>query len=204
MAPIDEKEKVKKADPVEVDINNLELADEEVEVNTEADAFAGPPPPDDGDHLVKMELGKRKVVEKTTDKGQKYLVVSIVSKIITGPFENRLFFDDFLGSTFVQQGSGTCGVAGILKALGEQVTSRTTRNQLARELVNKLAGEPMATVTSQWEAYCSDCEKTVLRGQKRFPENGNGSHRHQIECQKCGSLITAQAKVKAYKAAPQG
>lgn len=192
-------EEVVKTKPVEVDINDLSLADEEISVNSDADAFAGPPPPNDGDHLVKLSLGKRKVVMGKARNGENYFMADVNARVITGPYENRMMFDN--ASTMIMQGSGTCRAAGILKALRESVPMRTTKKELMKALVDRLAGEPQCTVTSQWEAYCSDCEKTVLRSEKRFPSDGNGGHRHQIECSKCGSLLTAQAKIVAYKPA---
>ena len=61
---------------------------------------------------------------------------------------------------------------------------------------------------TQWTAYCADCKESgkkkggiVLRGQKRFPENADGTHRHQVECPNCGSLLTAQADIVAIKPA---
>jgi hypothetical protein len=105
-------------------------------------------------------------------------------------------------STMVMQGSGTSRMVGVLKALGEPVSSRVSIVELTRAFVNRLAGEPSVTVTSQWRAYCSDCEKNILRGQKRFKQGVNGTNSHQLECPKDGSLVTAQAEIVAYKPAP--
>ena len=54
--------------PVEVDLNALDLVDEQVDINQDADAFAGPPPPDDGDHRVKLQLAPKGVTQGSTDK----------------------------------------------------------------------------------------------------------------------------------------
>lgn len=194
-------EKELKSKPVEVDINNLELVDEQVDVNADADAFAGPPPPDDGDHLVKLSLGRDKVQQGKDKQGRVYYMVHVQAKVLNGPFENRVLFDRV--STMVMQGSGTSRMVGVLKALGEPVGNRVSIVDLTRQFVNRLAGEPEVTVTTQWRGYCADCEKNVLRGQKRFPQNGDHTHRHQIECSKDGSLVTAQADIVAYKPAAQ-
>lgn len=188
-----------KVAPKEVDINDLQLADEQVDVNAEADAFAGPPPPSDGDHRVKLSLGNRKVTSGKDRMGRTYYMVHTQLKVGPGdPFENRVMFDNV--STMVMQ-SGTSKMIGVLKALGEQVGSRVSILELTRLYVNRLAGEPEVIVTSQWRAYCADCEKNVLRGEKRFPQNPDGSHRHQFECKTCGSLVSAQAEPTAYKLA---
>lgn len=190
-----------KVKPVEVDINDLQLADEQVDVNPEADAFAGPPPPDDGDHLVKLSLGRKKVQQGKDRGGRTYYMVDTTGKIQPGDkFEGRLTFD--LVSTMVMQGSGTSKMVGVLKALGETVSARVSIVDLTRTYVNILSGEPSVIQVTQWRGYCADCEKNVLRGQKRFPQNPDGSHRHQLDCPKCGSMVTASADVVAYKAAP--
>ncbi len=207
-------EEVVKTKPVEVDLNDLSLADEEISVDADADAFAGPPPPDDGDHLVKLSLGKRKVTMGKAKTGDNFFMVDINAKVVAGPFENRILFDN--ASTMVMQNSGTCRIAGVLKALGEQVPSRTTKKDIARSLVDKLAGEPQSTVTSQWTAFCQSCKDDfeqshgkrgkkngiMLRGQRNFPSNGSDhGHKHQVECVQCGSLLSARAEIVAYKSA---
>lgn len=186
-----------------VDINDLSLADEELSVNADADAFQGPPPPDDGDHRVKLRLGDRKVQMGKSKDGRNYFMVHIDAEVLDPEFEGRRVFDN--ASSLIMQSSGTCRIAGVLKAIGETVPSRTTAKELTKALVDRLAGDPEATITTVWEAYCSDCKKNVLRQQKRFPtDNGSGRHTSQIECPKCHSLCSAQARVTAYKAAGAG
>lgn len=197
-----------------VDINDLQLADEQVDVNGDADAFAGPPPPDDGDHRAKLSLGKRAVTSGKSKNGGLFYMVDVNAKIIAGAFENRILFDN--ASTMVMQNTGTSRMAGIMKALGETISGRTSIVELTRNFVAKLTGEPEVIVQSQWTAYCQDCNEenknsngkrgkkggVVLRGQKRFPENGDKSHRAQVECPNCGSLLNARAEIVAYKPVP--
>jgi hypothetical protein len=130
-----------------------------------------------------------------------YYMVHVQGKVGPGPFENRVTFDRV--STMVMQGSGTSRMVGVLKALGETVGNRVSIVELTRTFVNKLAGEPDVIQTTQWRGYCSDCDKNILSGQKRFPQNGDGTRRHQLECPKCGTLVTAQTNVTGYKPAPQ-
>lgn len=208
-----------KVKPVEVDINDLQLADEEVSINADADAFAGPPPPDDGDHRVKLSLGPRKVqtgkISKGDNKGKPYYMVHVQGKIQPGDkSEGRVTFDTV--STMVMAGTGTSRMVGVLKMLGEQVGNRVSIVELTRTLANRLSGEPEVVQQTQWTAYCGDCKADyesssgkrgkkngiMLRGQNRFPQNGDGGHRHQVECPLCGSLLVAQSEVVAYKPAP--
>lgn len=210
----DEQENLKVA-PREVDINDLQLVDEQVDINPEADAFAGPPPPDDGDHVVKLSLGPRKVQQGKDKQGRVYYMTHVQGKVQPGDkFEGRVTFHN--PSTMVMQGTGTSAVVGVLKALGEPVSAREGVVDLTRRLVNRLAAEPAVTQTTQWTAFCKSCKDDydnsggkrgkkngiVLRGQRNFPQDGNGGHRHQVECKNCGDLLTANADVMAYKPAP--
>ena len=207
---VDLKEKAKP-----VDLNDLQLADEMVDVNADADAFAGPPPPTDGDYRVKLSLGKRGVSQGKSKDGKLFFMADVNAKVIVGEFENRILFDNV--STMVMQNTGTSRMAGVLKALGETVGGRTSILEMTRKFADKLTGEPEVTVQTQWTAYCADCNEEnkqnpkrgkkggiVLRGEKRFPQNGDGHHRAQVECPNCGSLLNARAEILAYKPVPQG
>lgn len=219
MAPEPEQDLKEKAKPV--DINDLQLADEQVDLNADADAFAGPPPPPDGDYTVKLSVGKRAVTQGKAKGGKLFYMVDTNGKVIVGPFENRIFFDNV--STMVMDSSGTSRMAGVLKALGHPVGGRTSIVELTRQYVNVLTGEPSVTVQTQWEAYCADCKSDydssngkrgkkggiVLRGEKRFPQNAPvdgqpGTHRHQVECPICGSMVSARPSIVAYKPLPAG
>lgn len=203
---IDLKEKAKP-----VDLNDLQLADEMADINAEADAFAGPPPPADGDYRVKLSLGKRGVSQGKSKGGALFYMADVNAKVIVGEFENRILFDNV--STMVMQNTGTSRMAGVLKALGDPVGGRVSILETTRKFAEKLAGEPEVTVQTQWTAYCADCNEEnkatggkrgkkggiVLRGEKRFPQNGGGHHRAQVECPNCGSLLNARAEIVAYK-----
>ena len=205
---VDLKEKAKP-----VDLNDLQLADEAVDINAEADAFAGPPPPSDGDYRVKLSIGKRGTSQGKSKDGKLFFMVDVNAKVNAGEFENRILFDNV--STMVMQNTGTSRMAGVLKALGEHVGGRTSILEMTRAFAAKLAGEPEVTVQTQWTAYCADCNEEnksnpkrgkkggiVLRGEKRFPQNGDGHHRAQVECPNCGSLLNARAEIIAYKPLP--
>ena len=207
----DEVDLKEKAKPV--DLNDLQLADEQVDVNADADAFAGPPPPTDGDYRVKLSLGKRGVSQGKAKDGKLFYMADVNAKVTTGEFENRILFDNV--STMVMQNTGTSRMAGVLKALGDPVGGRVSILETTRKFADMLAGEPEVTVQTQWTAYCQDCKAEndanksrgkkggiVLRGEKRFPQNGGGHHRAQVECPNCGSLLNARAEIVAYKPLP--
>ena len=187
-----------KLQPVKIDLNNLPFEPESLEVDPEKDQFQAPPPPDEGTFRVKLkqkETDGSLWVQGNTKKGNKrYLKTQIEARIIQldGKFDNWPVFDNFV-STMVMENQGTNKIVGILKALGHEVPRSTTDVDLAKKLTDVLAGEPEAQVTVQWEGYCEGCEKTVLKGQKRFPAG-----KHITECSKDGNTVTAQARIIKY------
>jgi len=212
----DEAVKKDKEAPKPIDLNDLSLQDELVDVNPDADAFAGPPPPDDGDHRVKLSLGPSKVtggtIGKGEQKGKPWYQIELQGRIQPGDsFEGRIMFNR--ASTMIF--NGTSEVIGVLKAIGEQVSARESVLDLLRRLKARLESEPECIMRTQWTAYCADCKAEyetnksrgkkngiMLRGQNRFPQEDNGKRRHQIECPICGTLLTARPEVVAYKSAP--
>src|SRR5712672_1682062 len=81
-------EVVDKVAPKQVDLNDLSLVDEAITINPEADAFAGPPPPDDGEHRVKLSLGKAGVttgkIGRGENKGKDWYQIDLLGKIQPG------------------------------------------------------------------------------------------------------------------------
>lgn len=203
-----------KVQPQEVDINNLQLAEEEMEIDTDADPFAFPPPVPDGTHRAKLKgSGKWKAYPKKDDvTALGYLATAIEARLIDDgqPWDNNVVFDNFV-STSIMQSSGTCRVAGVLKVLGVVVPNRTSHAELARMLNDALAGEPIVQIKTQWEGYCGTCSgkkdrvgNVVLRGMGRFPlakdSEGNPTdrHDHEIECPKDGTLLRTSARIQKY------
>lgn len=194
MSDDNEKQQVQK-----IDLNNLPFEPESLTVDPDKDQFQAPPPPDEGTFRVKLKqketegsLWVRKFGKKGTKKP--YLATQIEARIIQpdGKFDNWPVFDNFV-STMVMENQGTNKIVGILKALGHEVPRTITDVELAKKLTEVLAGEPEAQVTTQWEGYCETCEKTVLKGQKRFPAG-----KHITECSKDGTGVNAQARIIKY------
>lgn len=192
--------------PIKIDINDptAVLPDDEIELDPQGDAFAGPPPVPDGVHKAKLLLGPQGVSVGKTDQGTAYIMVQIEARVLAEgeSFDNFPVFDT--ASTLVQESTGTSRVSGVLGALGIAVPARIRLSDLARMLTDALEGSPLVTIKTQWEGYCGTCPgkkpgkigRVVLRGQKRFPEG-----KHVTECPNCGSEVVAQARIRSYSAA---
>lgn len=187
-----------KATMQKIDLNNLPFQPESLEVDPDKDQFQSPPPPDEGTFRVKLKQketdGSLWVQGEGKKNHKRYLKTQIEARIIQpdGKFDNWPVFDNFV-STMVMENQGTNKIVGILKALGHEVPRSTTDVDLAKRLTEVLAGEPEAQVTVQWEGYCEVCDKTVIKGQKRFPAG-----KHITECSKDGAQVTAQARIVKY------
>lgn len=187
-----------------VDLNDLALEDEALLLDPDADAFQGPPPPPDGIHLVKLALFRRNgesPFQAGKDKhGRPYIMASVVGTLIAEgrSWNNQKVFDRV--STVILGTSGTCRMAGVLKALGIPVPATTTMKGLAQMFENALEGEPLIGIETQWQCRSQrgDTWETILRGMKKFPQRQDGGHQHIITDPETGELVTAQANVLRY------
>ncbi len=189
--------------PFKIDINDptAVLPDDEINLNPEGDAFAGPAPVPDGEHIAFLTLGQRGFQQGTTEQGVNYVMAHIEARVIAEgeKFNNFPVFDT--ASTLVMESSGTSRMAGVLGALGVKVPSRISIKELARLFAKELENKPQVRIKTKWEGFCTDCpnEKTgklgkvVVRGQRNFPEG-----KHVMECPHCGNEVTAQARITKY------
>ena len=196
--------------PTKIDLNDptAVLPDDELIMDSEADAFAGPAPVPDGTHLAKLALGQRGFQTGRTSTGNAYVMAHIEGRIVAEgeSFDNFPVFDSVSSLVF---DNGTSKMAGVLKATGETIPSRTTLKDFANAFGTVLAGNPLVKITTRWEAYCKECPgkagktgKVVLRGMKKFPQLDSGAYRHTIDCPECGTPLSAQAKPVKYS--PRG
>ena len=197
------------------DINLLDLADEVIEVSSDAtpEEFFAPPLPDDGDHNAHLYLGDRGVkIERQRDKatgdktGPAYVGAHIQAKLLDDQGEEKLSCFDQITSV-VMEGVGTSRLHMMLKLGGVDVPSRTTFGELADLTRNALSQPFLIGVTTRWEAQedmGNGRYETVLRGQKRFPpildENGapTGRYNPEVTNPKTGTKVRAQAKIIRY------
>lgn len=185
------------------------LEEEEVGIDTEADQFAFPAPPNDGRYLCKLVLNQEFGIQgaicgkDSKTPGKKYAKLPVTSEILEGPFEG-MKFTDFPTTLTTQR--GTNAIAGLLLALNQPVNSRTTAKELLETAEAVLATEPSAYVTGRWEAYVKETKKRI-KGQKNFPpvigrdgEMVKGKHQHQY-IDKDGNEVKAQFNVERYDSA---
>jgi hypothetical protein len=201
-------EEVQKEKPTLVDINDLNLVGEDVEVNPEGNAFVAPPPVPDGDHLAVIQPTKADRWEKRTSNGVAYFAYPNLEVRFTEPggkYDDRPVFDWV--STMVMRGSGTCRIAGILRACGVAVPARTNHKDLAQLFHQTTQGKPSVKVGTQWRGYCKSCDKDVITGMARFPRGANGEPSNvtakgdPVQCPNCGGELNIDAKVKKYASA---
>lgn len=183
--------------PKALDLNEISLVDEEpIEIDPEADAFATPAPPPDGTHLVKLKLFRQGSGDSgftiAKDKNDnEYIQARLEARIVAEgqKYDNAPVFDRV--NTIIMQSTGTCSMAGVLRALKVPVPSRVSKRDLARTLATALEGEPLVKIETQWQIREEQSDgkwKTVLKGMKKFPPKkdgqGNvipGEHEHVVD-----------------------
>lgn len=196
---------------VAVDLNDPNLQPENLELNPDADAFTFPAPPPAGTYDAKLKVKQKDgsdFVRGTTKDGKSYLATQIEARLIIPSGDNQKYdnwpvFDNFV-STLVSQQTGTTRLAGILKALGVPVPAKTSDVELAKLLLNALAGEPSCKITIDWEGSADTGrtddkgEKIYVRkkGMKNYPSDGAGGHRPSITVD--GTDIQANATILKY------
>lgn len=188
--------------PQKIDINDQSLQsqiEEQVEMDPEADAFSFPAPPPDGVYEVRMQPSDQGWERRYSKKLNKhYLQIGLELRIVDpgGEFDDKPIFDN--ASDIVMQGTRICRIAGILKALGEAIPSKTTNIELCRKFEEVLATNPSLRIKTRWEGYSKDQEKTVKRGMASFPKNAEGKPLHVFEDPNTKEEITANVRIQRY------
>ncbi len=175
--------------PEEVsNIFNQQLETEQVElgIDTEADAFDSGPPPPDGEYVAAVSIsdGEKGWTEYRDRNDNPYYACALENRLVVPSdpkLDDRVVYDGFV-STMVMRNTGTCAVAGVSKALGAQVQSRSTALGLARQLTEVTKADPKCRIETRWEAQGKtgkqkengkDEYKTVLTGMMNFPRRVN-------------------------------
>lgn len=205
-----------RAEPQTVDINDSSLdfgVDELSGLDVEKDQFASMPVIPDGTYRVKLihkQADGSYWLKKVTKKKKAYLNTQIECRVIdpAGNFDNWPIFDNQV-STLVMEMTGTNKIVGILKAIGVPTSelAQVARDpkELAKLLTDKLQGEPEVQITTQWEAYCETCEKTKVKGMKRFPAQKDAEGKpikdkfsSQMECPIDGTALMVNPRIVKY------
>jgi hypothetical protein len=198
-----------------LDPNDPRLISEELNVNPEADAYAQPAPPPDGDYRAKLKLVRPKDAQgqevdylpKLWGKapGQAVFVTGLEASIIdpSGRYDGLKAFD-FNVSTFIGRDNAT-KVGTILNKLrrpdGKPWTDKNTRGNAKfwmDLLVKALAGEPECGITTAWEWSCADCSKDAKARGVAYPKSLLGMHRFPAEAdpkkRAAGQLYSPEVK----------
>lgn len=179
-----------------LDPNDPSLSSEELNVNTEGDAYAMPAPPPDGHYRAKLKIlqqddaQKAKVdfIPKKHDRQGLYLASAVEARIIdpSGKYDGIAVYDRWV-ATFLGR-DGSTKVSTILARLRQPdgrpwVTpgAKLSHRGWMDLLVKALAGEPEIGIETQWGWSCQACgEDADKRGVKR-PREILGMHKFPVD-----------------------
>ena len=200
------------------DINDLNLLEEMVEVDgaVNSEEFFNPPLPDDGVHKCLMRLGNNGIranrgwegkgsARKRT--GAAFLDVHVQLKEVkeNGEEGPTVGFDHL--TSLVMQSVGTSRLHAAMDLAGFPLPARASLGEIKQALEAAIAQNPVIGVTTRWEAQVNDGTKeaqdwrTVLTGQKNFPQLANGKYDPEVVDNKSGQKARAQAQVVKYSRA---
>lgn len=185
-----------------IDPNDPALTSEAIDVNTEGDAYAFPPPPPDGKYRAKLKLvqqeqdgpgGKQKVdyIAKKHDKQGLYLASSIEANIIdpSGKYDGIPVYDSWVG-TFMGR-DGSTKVSTILSRLKQPDGSawvkpgtKMSHTDWMKLFVRALAGEPEIGIETQWEWSCQGCGEEAKAKGAKYPKSVVGMNKFPVDTAK--------------------
>ena len=177
-----------------LDPNDPQLVSEALDVNTEGDAYAFPPPPPDGKYHVKLKIAQPKDAQQQPvdwlpavwgkANPQKVFVTGVEAGIIdpSGKFDGIKVFD-FNVSTFMGRDKST-KVSTILAKLKQPdgqpwVTKgmKLSPQEWMKLLVKALAGEPECGIETTWEWSCQACGQEAKAKGEAYPRSIIGMHK---------------------------
>lgn len=180
---------------VATSLNDLNL---DLEVGAAFDEYERPSnsfrPPEPGEYTF-LRSTEQDLEWKPTKDNDVWTNVRYI--IQGGDNNNRSIFDTL--STFVGKFRKASSVQDFLAAcdfVGTPANGRRFTVQEILDAVNQTFGPFDAYI--DWQAYCPDCDETVIKSSKNFPKDADGNLMHEVVCPKCGAKITAKARVKRY------
>lgn len=202
-------EQVEKREALVVDLDALDLqtAPEEVNVDTNLDAFSSPPPPPDGIHRFKLFVGKEWKKAETQKTNTVYLSNQLTAKCVAeGESFNNMCGFDFV-NTLVFEGKSRMGA--IIKFAGGEVPSSITFDALAKLYRDTLAPEPIVKIRGRWKAQEKNPEDgkyvTVCAGMRNFPPLKDaegkiipGKFNHVVMGPKSKEMVSAKFEIQEY------
>lgn len=182
-------------------INNMQLLDEPIAYNPEAETSGITKIPD-GTYLMELSLGKFGIQVKKSAKGDIYLDTHVQGKIVDPGGR----YDNFRASGFITSNAfddGTSPIQQFLKRAGDTNPYATARELLAAVETN-LNGVPQIYTKLRWEAKGKDNNGKWQRAKnmKVFPLRPDGSHDPFIELPGVDEPCEARETIYAFAAAP--
>lgn len=197
------------------DINDLQLADEEVPYDEAAPAFAfAAPPPESGNpYLCRLKRGQKGLITKASEDGKSiaykmcHIEVRLLQDKAGRPARRESAKDDPVGfdqATTIPMGQSSRAIDILRAGLKKPIPTPRTHSTVAAALWEALASEPLARVNIQWRARCPNCSDKATKtnvqlvGERNFKQNADGSHNHVWTCSKCGSDVSANWQPTSY------
>ena len=198
----------------DLDAYDASLVQEVVDIDTDVNPLAVPPPVDDGIHRFKWTIKEGSIehaetkVNPKTGESRAYVKLQVTGHCIEEGTSNNNKLVFVRLNTLVFDGKSEMGYF-LLKALGDTseaktyVASLNNYLKLAQAFKKHFAGEPIVKARTQWQAnYNAGTKdapqyKVAKSGQKNFPPNGRGGYNHIINVDGVGE-VAAQAVVKDY------
>lgn len=176
-----------------IDINDLDLANEFYDSTGDENYYAPPAPPDDGTHLVTLQLGRDGIAStrlknegETAENatGTAYLKVNVEGRPVEGTLApgtpGFVLFDRI--NTLPRKTQPGSAVGGLfLVAAGKRMEGNLA--QIKGELESLFFSKPAVRAVTQWQAQVKVGEGkyvTFLRGQNNFPKDGTGKAQHIV------------------------
>ena len=206
-----------------VDLNDPNLLSGEMELNSDVDPYAAPPPIPDGRYRVKAKQidvkgpdgqPARYTVKLGKDGRPPYAYTALELSIIdpAGKLDGLKVFDRFV-STLVARNGGV-PIAHILKCLGHKLPAKSSAKELLDLFFKALAGEPELEVETVWEGGLDEAdrerfEKAQLKqprvlGQQRFPKNSKGDSVPDVVVETALGKVNLHAQIRVNGYYPLG
>lgn len=191
-------------EPEGVDINDLELLNEEIEYNPEAELTGPRPiPPETERPVVRLKLGEkgflgvRRTERRRDGSSATFIQFQVQATVIAPgkPWDGAVLFDNPSSMIFGE----TSALHRLLKAVGRSVPTRTTLRRLKEEVEEALASEPLCRVSGRWEARAKDASgnyKTVLSRMRSFPQAADGTYVPEVIVN--GERVRARFVIRDY------
>lgn len=208
-----------------IDINDPTLVAEPVD-DVDGASFFAARVPDDGDHLVRLELGQNGIKPGKDKRGNAFLNVHFAERIYDeNGNEQGYLFDRVNSVVFDRNGQRFSRLHALMDLVGVKL-GNASEPEKQEMIETALADNPEVVATSQWQAQSKaetdeEVEEairlkfakpgklevgwyyTFLKNQRKFPKGSDGTPIPEAVNPITGEKVRAQAVVTGYKPADQ-